>query len=70
MLQCLADWFQGNFDNVPQVGEDQHQNMEPREGGGHEHFHCTLVLMSCTSQLAAFSLMATLNVSFVFGIKD
>jgi hypothetical protein len=39
----LSDWFQGDFDNYAQVVEDRKQKLEPREGGGHEHFHCTLV---------------------------
>jgi hypothetical protein len=54
ILERLAEWFQGDFDNYPQVVEDRRQNMEPREGGGHEHFHCTLVPLSRTSRLAAF----------------
>ena len=50
----LIDWFQGDFDNYSQVLEDREQNLEPREGGGHEHFHCTLVPVTESSRLAAF----------------
>jgi hypothetical protein len=52
--QGLMEWFQGDFDNYPQVVDDRMQNLEPREGGGHEHFHCTLVPVSGSSRLAAF----------------
>ena len=50
----LSDWFQGDFDNYAQVIEDREQNLEPREGGGHEHFHCTLVPVTESTRLAAF----------------
>ena len=53
-MHRLSEWFQGDFDNYPQVVEDRRNNMEPREGGGHEHFHCTLVPLSPNSRLAAF----------------
>lgn len=43
-LSKLLSWFQGDFDNYNQVfKERQAFNMTPREGGGHEHIHCTLV---------------------------
>lgn len=50
----LLDWFQGDFDNYSQVVEDRKQNLKPREGGGHEHFHCTLVPLTESTRLAAF----------------
>ena len=50
----LLDWFQGDFDNYAQVVEDRKLNLEPREGGGHEHFHCTLVPVTESTRLAAF----------------
>jgi hypothetical protein len=50
----LTDRFQGDFDNYNQVVEDRQQNMLPREGGGHEHIHCTLIPLTNTSRLAAF----------------
>jgi len=50
----LSDWFQGDFDNYGQVLEDRKRNLEPREGGGHEHFHCTLVPVTESTRLAAF----------------
>lgn len=50
----LSEWFQGDFDNYAQVVEDRKQNLVPREGGGHEHFHCTLVPVTESTRLAAF----------------
>jgi hypothetical protein len=52
--QHLLDRFQGDFDNYHQVVEDRKQNLLPREGGGHENFHCTLIPVSETGRLAAF----------------
>jgi len=52
--QRLSEWFQGDFDNYAQVVEDRKQNLEPREGGGHEHFHCTLIPLTESTRLAAF----------------
>ena len=50
----LMEYFQGDFDNYKQVVDDRKQNLLPREGGGHEHFHCTLVPITNSSRLAAF----------------
>ena len=50
----LLENFQGDFDNYSQVVEDRANNLVPREGGGHENFHCTLVPVTETSRLAAF----------------
>lgn len=50
----LSEWFQGDFDNYEQVVEDRKQNLVPREGGGHEHFHCTLIPVTESTRLAAF----------------
>eukprot|EP00536_Pseudo-nitzschia_multiseries_P003400 jgi/Psemu1/185746/e_gw1.52.126.1 len=50
----LSEWFQGDFDNYAQVVEDRKQDLEPREGGGHEHFHCTLIPLTESTRLAAF----------------
>mmetsp|Transcript_3483 Transcript_3483/g.7910 ORF Transcript_3483/g.7910 Transcript_3483/m.7910 type:complete len:366 (+) Transcript_3483:68-1165(+) len=46
--------FQGDFDNYQQVVDDRKNLLTPRDGGGHENFHCTLVPLSETSRLAAF----------------
>lgn len=54
VLDTLCEWFQGDFDNYRQVVEDRKNNRFPREGGGHEHIHCTLVPVSQNSRLAAF----------------
>jgi hypothetical protein len=54
LWKYLTDRFQGDFDNYNQVVEDRKQNMLPREGGGHEHIHCTLIPLTNTSRLAAF----------------
>lgn len=50
----LLDRFQGDFDNYQQVVEDRQNDLLPREGGGHENFHCTLIPVSSTGRLAAF----------------
>ncbi|CAJ1961657.1 unnamed protein product [Cylindrotheca closterium] len=50
----LLHHFQGDFDNYRQVLDDRKEKLTPREGGGHENFHCTLVPLSETSRLAAF----------------
>ena len=39
----LCSRFQGDFDNYDQVICDRRNNLLPREGGGHENIHCTLV---------------------------
>lgn len=46
--------FQGDFDNYRQVVEDRSEGLLPRELGGHEHIHCTLVPVATTARLAAF----------------
>mmetsp|Transcript_23944 Transcript_23944/g.26727 ORF Transcript_23944/g.26727 Transcript_23944/m.26727 type:complete len:411 (-) Transcript_23944:159-1391(-) len=50
----LLEWFQGDFDNYAQVFEDRKNGLLPRDGGGHEHFHCTLIPVTESSRLAAF----------------
>ena len=50
----LLSRFQGDFDNYNQVVQDRKDGMLPREGGGHEHIHCSLVPVSEDSRLAAF----------------
>jgi hypothetical protein len=50
----LIQQFQGDFDNYAQVVEDRAQDKLPKEGGGHENFHCTLIPLSETSRLASF----------------
>ena len=45
-LDDLSSRFQGDFDNYDQVLADRTAHrppLTPREGGGHEHIHCTLV---------------------------
>jgi hypothetical protein len=45
-LDDLCERFQGDFDNYDQVLDDRTLHdppRTPREGGGHEHIHCTLV---------------------------
>ena len=39
----LLQRFQGDFDNYDQVYSDRKNGMKPKEGGGHEHFHVTLI---------------------------
>ena len=50
----LLGSFQGDFDNYRQVIRDREEGLLPREGGGHENFHCTLMPVSDTGRLAAF----------------
>lgn len=50
----LLDNFAGDFDNYDQVVEDRLNGLLPREGGGHEQIHCTLIPISSSSRLAAF----------------
>jgi hypothetical protein len=52
--QRLLENFQGDFDNYNQVVEDRNLGLLPREGGGHENFHCTLIPVSENGRLAAF----------------
>ena len=42
-LAKLLSRFQGDFDNYEQVYQDRQNGMTPKEGGGHEHFHVTLL---------------------------
>ena len=46
--------FSGDFDNYHQVVHDRQKGLLPREGGGHEHIHCTLIPVSPNARLAAF----------------
>jgi hypothetical protein len=46
--------FSGDFDNYLQVLNDRQNGLLPREGGGHEHIHCTLIPVASDSRLAAF----------------
>jgi len=39
----LLSRFQGDFDNYRQVLSDRRKGLYPRESGGHEHFHCSLL---------------------------
>lgn len=50
----LLHQFSGDFDNYNQVVQDREKNLLPREGGGHEQIHCTLIPLSSTTRLAAF----------------
>ena len=55
LWESLAQNFQGDFDNYEQVLEDRRNGRLPREGGGHEHIHCTIVpLGTLSARLAAF----------------
>mmetsp|Transcript_10833 Transcript_10833/g.30439 ORF Transcript_10833/g.30439 Transcript_10833/m.30439 type:complete len:457 (-) Transcript_10833:368-1738(-) len=69
-LDDLSARFQGDFDNYDQVLDDRTRHeppLTPREGGGHEHIHCTLVPInndvssssssSSSSALSALSLI-------------
>ncbi len=43
LLPKLLSDFQGDFDNYHQVYSDRQNGLLPRQGGGHEHFHATLI---------------------------
>lgn len=58
--------FQGDFDNYAQVLDDRRDGKLPREGGGHEHIHCTLVPLSESTRLAAFYFDGTPQAIFRF----
>jgi hypothetical protein len=62
----LLGRFQGDFDNYNQVIEDRKQHKLPREGGGHEHIHCTLVPLTNNTRLAAFYFDGTPQAIFRF----
>ena len=50
----LLEYFQGDFDNYRQVLDDRKHGRLPREGGGHEHIHGTLVPVDRHTRLAGF----------------
>jgi hypothetical protein len=55
LTTVMMEHFQGDFDNYNQVVLDRQDGRLPREGGGHEHIHCTLMPLSQpTARLAAF----------------
>lgn len=49
LLPALLSKFQGDFDNYHQVYSDRQEGMLPRQGGGHEHFHVTLIPINIRS---------------------
>lgn len=42
LLERFFATFNGEFDNYAQFVDDQARGLYPREGGGHEHIHCSL----------------------------
>jgi hypothetical protein len=66
LWETLLDRFQGDFDNYQQVVQDRSEGMLPREGGGHENIHCTLVPVSHDARLAAFYFDGQPNAIFRF----
>ena len=42
LVDQLLEAFVGDFDNFDQVMAERRAGVEPREGGGHEHIHCTV----------------------------
>lgn len=53
-FDSFGEFFSGDFDNYDQVVADRLAGMAPREGGGHEQIHCTLIPLSKNERLAAF----------------
>mmetsp|Transcript_18337 Transcript_18337/g.73495 ORF Transcript_18337/g.73495 Transcript_18337/m.73495 type:complete len:347 (-) Transcript_18337:2605-3645(-) len=45
-MNTFVNLFEGEFDNYEQVVEERQKGIKPREGGGHEHIHCQLKLIS------------------------
>uniref|UniRef100_A0A8J9X5R1 Uncharacterized protein n=1 Tax=Phaeodactylum tricornutum TaxID=2850 RepID=A0A8J9X5R1_PHATR len=68
--KALLDRFQGDFDNYNQVLHDRKKGLLPREGGGHEHIHCSLVPVSETARLAAFYFDGVPGAIFRFRLYD
>ena len=66
VLDLLLFWFQGDFDNYRQVVVDRTAGLLPREYGGHEHIHCSLIPVTYTSRLAAFYFDGTPDAIFRF----
>jgi hypothetical protein len=66
LLETLLLWFQGDFDNYRQVVIDRQNGLLPREYGGHEHIHCSLIPVSYQSRLAAFYFDGIPNAIFRF----
>ncbi|GKY96653.1 hypothetical protein MPSEU_000624900 [Mayamaea pseudoterrestris] len=62
----LLSRFQGDFDNYNQVLHDRKQGKLPREGGGHEHIHCTMIPVTNNTRLAAFYFDGTPQAIFRF----
>lgn len=62
----LKHRFQGDFDNYEQVVEDRIQGLLPREGGGHENIHCSLIPVADDARLAAFYFDGTPKAIFRF----
>jgi len=62
----LVRRFQGDFDNYNQVLRDRERGLLPREGGGHENIHCTLLPLTQNTRLAAFYFDGTPSAIFRF----
>lgn len=58
-MNQLLSWFQGEFDNYPQILEERNENKEPPIG--HEHIHCTLVPIPTQSFLHHYLLSNVVN---------
>lgn len=45
-LAEFVRFFEGEFDNYHQVVEERERGVLPRDGGGHEHIHCSVVRLT------------------------
>lgn len=45
-LADFVSFFQGEFDNYHQIAAERAEGLLPRDGGGHEHIHCSIVQLS------------------------
>lgn len=46
--------FQGEFDNYEQIAAQRANGILPREGGGHEHIHCSLTVLNDDTLFARY----------------
>jgi len=59
LLSSFLAHFRGHFDNHEQVLAEQVAGLAPREGGGHEHIHCSLQPIALSGQCDGRHVLAT-----------
>lgn len=53
-LRLFVSLFCGEFDNYVQVAMERAAGMQPGDGGGHEHIHCSIVQVAPTLLFARY----------------